>query len=91
LSAKTTDGIENNPAGFIKRQIEDFVNNSPDSHLSFMNDYVMWDEPLVKFANGDEAIFTEYRNIIVSTHLTPRDALVKAYKKHPEICQIVFL
>ena len=39
----------------------------------------MFDEPLVKFADGDDPIFTEYKNIISPAHLTPREALVKAY------------
>lgn len=39
----------------------------------------MWDKPLVKFADGDDPIFREYKRIIAETHLTPREALVLSY------------
>ncbi|MBA7482225.1 hypothetical protein ES707_17707 [subsurface metagenome] len=38
----------------------------------------------MKFADGDDPIFTEYKSIIALTHLTPREALAKAYNKGPE-------
>ena len=84
LSAKAKERLQTNPAKFIEQQIKKFVHTSPDNHLSFMNNYVMWDEPLVKFADGDDSIFTEYKSIIATTHLTPREALAKSYNKIPE-------
>ena len=54
LSANDKESLENNPVEFICEDIKEFVRTSPDNHLSFINDYVMWDEPLVGFANGDE-------------------------------------
>jgi epoxyqueuosine reductase len=44
----------------------------------------MWDEPLVSFADGDDPLFTEYKTIIAPEHLTPREALAKAYHKSIE-------
>jgi len=84
LSAKAKERLQTNPAKFIEQQIKKFVHTSPDNHLSFMNNYVMWDEPLVKFADGDDSIFTEYKSIIATPHLTPREALAKSYNKIPE-------
>src|SRR4030042_616961 len=84
LSAKAKERLQTNPAKFIEQQIKKFVHTSPDNHRSFMNNYVMWDEPLVKFADGDDSIFTEYKSIIATTHLTPREALAKSYNKIPE-------
>ncbi len=49
-----------------------------------MNDYVIWKEPLVNFANGDDPIFAEYKTVIAPIHLTPRQALAKAYDKSPK-------
>ena len=49
LSAKAK-GNFNNPAQFIEQEIKEFVRTSPANRLSFMNDYIMWDKPLVKFA-----------------------------------------
>jgi len=84
LSEKAKEKLETNPAQFIEQEIKEFVRTSPDNHLSFINDYVIWDEPLVSFADGDDPIFTEYKTIIASEHLTPREALAKAYDKKPE-------
>jgi epoxyqueuosine reductase QueG len=38
----------------------------------------------VKFADGDDPIFTDYKTIIAPEHLTPREALASAYGKSPE-------
>jgi epoxyqueuosine reductase QueG len=83
-SARAKEPSRTNPARFIEQQIKEFVRTSPANHLSFMNGYAMWDEPLVKFADGDDPIFTEYKNIIAPDYLTPREALAKAYTKKPE-------
>ncbi|MFC1956521.1 hypothetical protein ACFLWZ_08445, partial [Chloroflexota bacterium] len=72
------------PELFIEQKIMDLVLTSPANRLPFLNDFAMWDEPLVKFADGDDPIFTEYKSIIAPTHLTPREALAKAYDKRPE-------
>ncbi|MFC1873652.1 epoxyqueuosine reductase [Chloroflexota bacterium] len=79
--SQTQARFETNPAKFIKQNITEFVRTSPTNRLMFMNDYVMWDKPLVKFADGDDPLFSEYKTIIAPTHLTPREALVKAYNK----------
>lgn len=84
LSSKAKDHLINNSAKFIEQEIKEFVRTSLANRLSFMNDYIMWDTPLVKFAEGDDHIFTEYKTIIAPTHLTPREALAKAYNKDPE-------
>jgi len=84
LSAKAKDNFKTNPDQFIEQQIKELVRTSPYNRLSFMNDYVIWDEPLVKFADGGDPIFTEYKSIIAPTHLTPREALAEAYNNSPE-------
>jgi epoxyqueuosine reductase len=38
----------------------------------------------VKFADGDDPIFNEYKSIIAPEHLTPREAVARAYDKNPE-------
>ena len=84
LSRQVKEQFQTNPAQFIEEEIKEFTRTSPLSRLPFIKDYVIWDEPLVKFANGDDSIFTEYKTIIAPTHLTPREALAKAYSKSPK-------
>ena len=84
FSTKAKEKLETDPAQFVDHEIKNFVRTSLDNRLSFINNYVIWDEPLVSFADGDDPIFTEYKTIIASEHLTPREALAKAYNKSPE-------
>ncbi len=84
LSRQVKEQFQTNPAQFIEEEIKEFARTSPLNRLSFINDYVIWDEPLVRFADGDDPIFTEYKTIIATTHLTPREALAKACNKNPE-------
>jgi epoxyqueuosine reductase len=68
-------------ARLIRRRISNFVRSSPDNRLPFFDDYVIFDEPLVKFADGDDPIFSEYKKIISPAHLTPREALAAACRR----------
>ena len=72
------------PEDQIRQLITEFVRESPHNRLSFLNYYVIWDEPLVEFADGDDSLFDEYKSIIAPSHLTPRTALAGAYGKAPE-------
>ncbi len=71
-------------AQFIKQEIKTFVRTSPQNRLPMMDNCIMWDEPLVQFADSDDPIFIEYKKIIDPTHLTPSEALAKAYDKSPQ-------
>ncbi len=83
-SARAKEQLPTTPAQFIKQKIKEFVRTNPANRLSFMNGFAMWAEPLVKFADGNDPIFTEYKSIIAPVHLTPREALARAYNKNPE-------
>ena len=84
MSQQVKERLQNDPAQFIEEEIKEFVRTSSANRLPFLDDYVIWDEPLVKFADGDDPIFTEYKTIIAPTHFTPREALAEAYNKNPE-------
>lgn len=84
LSAEEKKRLQTKPAEFIEQQIKEFVRTSPDGRLSFMNGYVLWDEPLVRFADGEDPLFADYKRIIGADHLTPREALATAYGKRPQ-------
>ncbi len=84
LSRQVKKQFQTNPTQYIEKEIKEFARTSPLNRLPFIKGYVIWDEPLVKFANGDDPIFAEYKTIIAPTHLTPREALAKAYSKNPE-------
>ena len=65
-------------AVFIQEEIRAFVRQSPLNRMPDSNDDFIFDEPLVQFADGDDPIFSEYKDIIDFSHLTPREALAMA-------------
>ncbi|MFC2038721.1 epoxyqueuosine reductase [Chloroflexota bacterium] len=76
--------IETGPAEAVEKEIKDFVASSPANRMPSTGELVIFDEPLVRFADGDDPIFTEYKSIIAPMHLTPREALAGACDKKPE-------
>ncbi len=84
LSQEVKERFRTEPARFIEREIKTLTNTSPANRIPFIKDYIIFDEPLVNFADGNDPIFSEYKTIIAPTHLTPREALAKAYNKNPE-------
>ncbi len=81
ISPQAKERILTEPAKFVEGEIKTFGGTSPTNRLSFIKNHIIFDEPLVKFADGDDPIFTEYKTIIAPTHLTPHEALAKAYDK----------
>jgi epoxyqueuosine reductase QueG len=75
---------ETQAAEFITREIKEFARTSPENRLPYDKNYVNFDEPLVRFANGEDTLFSDYKAIIAPTHITPREALAKTYNKKPE-------
>ncbi len=71
-------------ARFIEGEVKVFISTSPANRLPSTKDDIIFDEPLVQFADGEDPIFTDYKTIIAPTHLTPRQALARAYSKTPE-------
>ncbi len=64
----------------IEDEIKRYVATSPNNRLTAL-DEVIWDEPLVGFADGDDPLFTEYKQVIGDFHMTPREILEAYVKK----------
>lgn len=69
--------FEANPSLFLENAIKEYVATSPGNRLTSFNSTPIFDEPLVGFADGDDAIFQDYKAIIGDFHLTPREALAR--------------
>ena len=59
----------------IEGQIKQFVAQTPLNCYVDIDGSPIFDEPLVGFADGDDALFAEYKTIIGEFHLMPREAL----------------
>ncbi len=82
-SIKESEQSSQELSQLIEKKIVEFVTTSPHNRLSFMNDHVIFGSPLVRFAQGDDPIFVEFKGIISPDHLTPREALAQTYRKIP--------
>jgi epoxyqueuosine reductase QueG len=71
-------------AEMIETEIKRFVRESPLNRMPDDANQPIFDEPVVRFADGSDPIFTEFKTIIGPNHLTPIEALVKAYNRQPE-------
>ena len=67
--------FDKNPSQCLEHAIREFVATSPANHLAAFDNEHMFDEPLVGFADGDDSIFQDYKEIIGPFHQTPREAL----------------
>jgi len=68
----------------ITKEIKEFAKVSPENRLPYNKDYMIFDEPVVRFASGDDPIFNDYKAIIAPTHLTPRETMAKTFNRKPE-------
>ncbi len=84
LSRQAKERFQTEPAQFIEEEIKEFARTSPLNRLTILDNHIIFDEPLVQFADGNDPIFAEYKTIIAPVHLTPREALAKACSKSPE-------
>lgn len=69
--------FERNPAVFLENVIKEFVADRSINYLQSFNGDRIFNEPLIGFADGDDTIFRDYKEIIGKFHLTPREALEK--------------
>jgi len=70
-----------NPNNVLEQLIKNFVKESEQNRRIQLDHGVYWDEPLVGFASGMDSLFFEYKNIIGSFHLTPREIIAAALKE----------
>ena len=67
--------FEANPCLFLENAIKEYVATSPLNCLTTFNNAPMFDEPVVVFANGDDALFQDLKTVIGDFHLTPREVM----------------
>jgi len=70
-----------NPNKVLEQLIKNFINESEQNRRTQLDHGVYWDEPLVGFASGTDPLFFEYKTIIGSFHLTPREIISAALKE----------
>jgi epoxyqueuosine reductase len=84
ISQQAKEQFKSEPSQFIIEEIKSFARNSPLNRMPPNGEEIIFDEPLVGFADSDDSIFAEYKTIIGPTHLTPGEALAQAYSRSLE-------
>ncbi|MEE9202952.1 MAG: epoxyqueuosine reductase [Dehalococcoidia bacterium] len=83
MMANVPPAFNQDPARFIADFIKSFVRDNPENRLTHIDGSPIWDEPLVGFARGDDPLFQEYKQVIGSFHLTPREVMERALAERP--------
>jgi epoxyqueuosine reductase len=74
------DGFQAKAGRLIEEEIKSFAAKSNLNLMPPEKTAAIFEPPLVHFADGDDPLFTQYKSLIGPGHLTPREALARAYK-----------
>ena len=77
LSPEKRERFQREPAQAVEDEIREFVRTSPLNRMPSTRELIIYDDPLVRFADGDDPLYKEYKTIINPAHLTPREALAQ--------------
>ena len=70
-----------NPNQVLEQLVKNFVAESELNRRTQLDHGLYFEEPLVGFASGNDPLFSEYKTLIGSFHLTPRELIMTALKE----------
>jgi epoxyqueuosine reductase len=70
-----------NPNRVLEQLIKNFILENDQNRRTQLDLGTYWEEPLVGFASGMDPLFFEYKTIIGSFHLTPREIISAALRE----------
>jgi epoxyqueuosine reductase len=74
---------KNSNAQTVTGEIKKYTAESPLNHMPGDDKEIIFETPLVNFADGNDPLFTEYKTIIGPDYETPREALARMTGKKP--------
>jgi hypothetical protein len=80
MSANEAIDIDSHPEQWVKERIKGFIVGSEVNRLA-LDGEVIYDEPLVGFARGDDPLFRRYKRVIGTFHYTPLEWMKLALGK----------
>lgn len=70
MPGKGKTSIADHPEQWVRERIRDFIADNDANRLA-LDEGVIYDEPLVGFARGDDPLFRRYKRVIGKFHYTP--------------------
>jgi epoxyqueuosine reductase QueG len=70
-------GFESDPKQFIENTILDYVATSPSNRLESFDGAPIYEPPIFGYADGDDPIFEQFKEVVHKDHFTPREILGK--------------
>ena len=80
MSKKGKTSIGGHPEKWVRERIRDFIAGTDFNRLA-LDGGVIYDEPLVGFARGDDPLFRRYKRVIGKFHYTPLEWMKVAFGK----------
>jgi len=83
-----------NPNSVLEHLIKNFLHENPQNRRTQLDNGIYWEDPLIGFASGLDPLFFQFKSLIGSFHLTPREIIAAALKEKgrelllPEVEQI---
>jgi epoxyqueuosine reductase len=71
-----------NPNSVLEQLIRNFIKESEQNRRTPIDYGIYFEEPLVGFASGTDPLFFEYKSLIGSFHLTPREIIMAALQEN---------
>jgi len=75
IDKRTKERFDTNPERFIEKAIKKFVKTSPLNRLESFGGELIFDQPLIGFADSDDLLFAEYKKVVHEHHLSPKEML----------------
>lgn len=69
--------FENDPKKFIEKTIQDYAATSPFNRLESFDGAFIFEPPIFGYADGDDPIFEQFKEVVHKDHFTPREILTK--------------
>jgi len=73
------NGQTKNPEKWVETLIKEFVNRSPENTLKNRANEKAWEDPLVGFSKGDDALYQEYKEYVGGFHWTPLEIFAMTF------------
>jgi epoxyqueuosine reductase len=70
-----------NPNSVLEQVIKNFIKGNEHNRRTQIDHGMYFEEPLVGFASGTDPLFFEYKSLIGSFHLTPREVIAAVLKE----------